>query len=88
MDRERRSEPRWRGEFLATLVSGDGQRRQCLVTEMSDGGVRINSIGFWVPDEFGLRLTGNAKTRSYRVVWRSGHDAGAKLIRRFEIRTA
>ena len=80
MREERRSEPRWRGEFLATLVSADGEPRHCLVTEMSDGGVRINAIGFRVPEVFGLRMTGRAKTKSYRVIWRIGHDVGAKLI--------
>ena len=49
MREERRSEPRWRAEFLATLVSADGEPRLCLVNEMSDGGVRINAIGFESP---------------------------------------
>ena len=61
MREERRGEPRWRGEFLATLVSADGQPRHCLVTEMSDGGVRINAIGFRAPEVFGLRLTAARK---------------------------
>ena len=25
-------------------------------------------------------MTGHAKTKSYRVIWRIGHDVGAKLI--------
>ena len=68
MREERRSEPRWRGGFLATLVSANGEPRHCLVTEISDGGVRINAIGFRVPEAFGLRLTRRAKTKSYRVI--------------------
>jgi hypothetical protein len=76
----RRSEPRWRGEYLATLVPGNGEPRYCLVSDMSDGGVRINAVGLRVPDEFGLRLSGHGYTKSYRVIWRNGHDVGAKLI--------
>ena len=33
-----------------------------------------------VPEVFGLRLTRHAKTKFYRVIWRIGHDVGAKLI--------
>jgi hypothetical protein len=80
MRKERRSEPRWRVEYLATMVSGEGGPRYCVVTEMSEGGVRTNAIGFRVPEVFGLRLTGHAKTKSYRVIWRIGRDVGAKLI--------
>jgi hypothetical protein len=72
--------PRWRGEYLATLVPGNGEPRYCLDSDMSDGGMRINAVGLRVPDEFGLRLSGHGYTKSYRVIWRNGHDVGAKLI--------
>ena len=80
MDRERRSEPRQRVEYLATLITGKDAPRYCLVTNVSDGGVRVNAAGFKVPDEFGLRLTGYAIPKWYRVIWRVGRDVGAKLI--------
>ena len=80
MREERRLAPRRRVEYLATVVLDDDAPRYCLVTEMSDGGVRINAIGYKVPDEFGLRFPGNGPTKSYEVIWRIGHDVGARLI--------
>jgi hypothetical protein len=62
------------------LITEKDPPRYCLVTDMSDGGIRINAIGFNVPDEFGLRLTGNAIPRRYKVIWHVGHNVGAKLI--------
>jgi PilZ domain len=80
MRKERRSEPRWRVEYLATMVSDKGGPRYCVVTEMSEGGVRIKTIIYRVPDEFGLRLTGQAIAKRYSVVWRNSRHVGAKLI--------
>jgi hypothetical protein len=80
MREERRLAPRRRVEYPATVVLDDDAPRYCLVTEMSDGGVRINAIGYKVPDEFGLRFPGNGPTKSYKVIWRIGHDVGARLI--------
>jgi hypothetical protein len=80
MREERRRAPRRRVEYLATMVPDNNVPRQCLVTEMSDGGVRINAIGYKVPDEFGLRFPGNGHTKAYKVIWRIGHDVGARLI--------
>jgi len=80
MGAERRHAKRHRVEYLATLITEKNPPRYCLVTDMSDGGIRINAIGYNVPDEFGLRLTGNAIPRRYKVIWRAGHNVGAKLI--------
>jgi hypothetical protein len=81
MGAERRHAKRHRVEYLATMLTGGGRAaRYCLVTEMSDGGIRINASGYTVPDEFALRLTGNAAPRHYRVIWRINHDVGAMLI--------
>jgi len=81
MSEERRRGRRQRVEYLATMVTSRGNpSRYCLVSDISDGGVRITAIGYTVPDEFGLRLTGHAIPKYYRVVWRIGHDIGAKLI--------
>jgi hypothetical protein len=80
MHEERRRARRQRVEYLATMVPDKDAPRYCLVTEMSDGGVRINAIGYKVPDEFGLRFPGNELAKAYKVVWRIGHDVGARLI--------
>ena len=57
--------------------------RDCLITDISDGGVRLHVEGFDVPDDFILLLTGDdigAKERIYRVVWRLGYEIGAKFV--------
>lgn len=69
---------------MAKIQVGTGTLpRDCLVTDISDGGVRLHVEGFEVPDEFVLLLSGEglgAKERSYRVVWRLGYEVGAKFV--------
>ena len=80
MREERRRDPRERVEYLATLITGKDAPRYCLVTDLSDGGVRVNAVGYKVPDEFGLRMAGEATPKRYRVIWRVGRNVGAMLI--------
>jgi len=80
MPKERRQTRRQPVEYLATLISGTCASRYCLVTEMSDGGVRVNANGYTVPDEFSLRFSGGGPVKSYKVIWRIGWDVGAKKI--------
>jgi len=56
--------------------------RDCLITDISTGGVRLHVEGFDVPDDFVLVLSGEdlAKECSYRVVWRLGHEIGARFV--------
>jgi hypothetical protein len=56
--------------------------RDCLITDISTGGVRLHIEGFDVPDEFVLHLSGVgiAKQCAYRVVWRLGHEVGARFM--------
>jgi hypothetical protein len=69
---------------VANIQSSSGTLpRDCLITDISDGGVRLHVEGFDVPDEFVLLLTGDdvtAKERAYKVVWRLGHEVGAKFL--------
>jgi hypothetical protein len=53
-----------------------------MVTNMSDGGVRLQVLGAEIPDEFSLTLCGDrpADAGKYKVVWRLGADVGAKLL--------
>ena len=53
-----------------------------LVKDFSDGGVRLQSNGFEVPDEFVLLFAPNELAQSGRdkVVWRLGNDVGAKFL--------
>jgi hypothetical protein len=58
--------------------------RDCLITDISDGGIRLHVEGFEVPDEFVLLLTGQdgtAEERTYRVMWRLGYEIGAEFVR-------
>jgi hypothetical protein len=70
---------------MAKIQAGTGTLpRDCLITDISDGGVRLHVEGFEVPDEFVLLLSGDGivgKERSYRVVWRLGYEIGAEFVR-------
>ncbi len=56
------------------------QARDCLITDMSDGGVRLLADGVEVPEEFVLLLGGVGETgRRCRVVWRLDSEIGAEF---------
>jgi hypothetical protein len=81
---ERRRSRRRHINRVAKMQFGSGTLpRDCLITDISDGGVRLHVEGFDVPDDFILLLTGDdigAKERIYRVVWRLGYEIGAKFV--------
>jgi len=80
---ERRRSPRHRLGRLATIKLGVGiEPRYCLVTNVSAEGVRLQLNGIDVVDEFVLLFHGAsaAPDGTYKVVWRSGRDVGAKFI--------
>jgi PilZ domain len=81
---ERRRSGRRQPSRMAKVQSGAGTLpRDCLVTDISDGGVRLHVEGFEVPDDFILLLSGDdisGKERIYRVVWRLGYEVGAKFV--------
>jgi hypothetical protein len=80
---DQRQSPRYPLERLAKLRPASGGAPQyCLVTDMSDGGVRLNAFGCKIPDEFALALAGDgpAQDGRYFVIWRLGSDAGAKRL--------
>ncbi len=55
----------------------------CIVTDISDGGVRLRIQSADVPDEFVLLFAEDgysSKERAYKVVWRLGHELGAKFL--------
>jgi hypothetical protein len=80
---ERRQSPRRRLSRLAKIQLGtDTVEHHCLVTDSSEGGVRLYVDGFDVPDEFVLLLSGDCTARegTYRVVWRLGQEIGAMFV--------
>jgi hypothetical protein len=83
--KEKRSAPRYPLVRLAKIQLGQGDPPQyCVVTEISEGGVRINTTGFNVPDEFVLFLSddGPARDGTYQVIWRRDDEIGAKFVSR------
>ena len=81
--RERRWSPRHLLYRAAKIKLGVGiLAHDCVVIDMSDSGVRLHVAGFNVPDEFVLLLSGDGVVREskYRVVWRRGHELGAKFV--------
>ncbi len=80
---DRREAPRRLINRLAKIQLGSGALpRDCLITDISTGGVRLHVEGYDVPDRFVLLLSGEglAKECSYQVVWRLGHEIGAQFI--------
>jgi hypothetical protein len=68
----------------AKIHFGPGNmQRDCIVTDISDGGVRLRIESFDVPEEFVLLLAEDGysfKERAYQVVWRLGPELGAKFL--------
>jgi len=90
--KDRRRSARRQINRVAKIQVGSGTLpRDCLITDISTGGVRLHVEGFEVPDDFVLLLSGDnlAKECNYRVVWRLGHEIGARfmgLVRRSGVR--
>jgi hypothetical protein len=57
-------------------LRGGTWARDCLVTDISDVGVRLNAEGLDVPDEFVLLLStdGVVRQSTCKVVWRRGDE--------------
>ena len=56
--------------------------RDCLITDFSEGGVRLHVEGVDVPDQFVLLMSdgdGAARPCDCSVVWRLGLELGAKF---------
>lgn len=56
--------------------------RDCLITDISEGGVRLYTEVAEIPDRFVLWFSENgrsARPRDCSVVWRLGHELGAKF---------
>ena len=81
MHRLRRQEARQRCYRPAKIKLAAGAR-DCLIIDMSDGGVRLNVEGLDVPDEFVLLIShkGKVEERAYKVIWRFGNELGAQYV--------
>ena len=78
---ERRRSERHAMRGPAQLLFGTGSLpRDCWISDISDGGVRLHAEGVAVPDEFILLLAGRTLRRECRVAWRLGHEVGAEFL--------
>jgi hypothetical protein len=80
---ERRRSPRRLINRMAKIQLANGTLpRDCLVTDISAGGVRLHVEGFEIPDDFVLLLSGEnvAQECNYQVAWRLGHEIGARFV--------
>jgi hypothetical protein len=69
--------------FARLQGEAGGPSGDCLIVNMSEGGVRLHSETIEVPEEFTLVLSdGPYSRRSCRVVWRLGFEIGAEFTSR------
>ena len=83
MKSERRRTPRQAVNRAAQIKTDNGASRcDCIVTDISAGGVRLHVVDFDVPDDFVLILSGEGIARESvcRVVWRFGNEIGASFV--------
>jgi hypothetical protein len=78
----RRSSRRHHFRAAKIQLGGDTLARDCLVINISKGGVRLNVEGLDVPDEFVLFLSndGIVQENTCKVAWRFGDEVGAKFV--------
>ena len=82
MTDKRRSKRKTISRHAKIQFSGGSLPRDCLITDISEGGVRLHVEGVDVPDQFVLLLTDGSGTRprDCSVVWRLGLELGAKFM--------
>jgi PilZ domain len=64
-------------------LAGGSLSRDCVVTDISDGGVRLHVEGFEVPNQFVLLTSdgnGGARPRDCKVAWRLDFELGAEFL--------
>lgn len=84
MIKDRRATQRYAVSGVAKIQGrANALPRDCLVTDVSDGGVRLLAEGIDVPDQFVLMFGRDGSVRrDCRVVWRLGHEIGAEFTDR------
>ena len=83
MAKEKRKSPRRAVSLRVKIEIAEGAlTRDCLVTDISDHGVRLYVEGLEVPDAFVLLMgepDGSIRPRPCQVVWRLGYELGVKF---------
>ena len=83
MREEKRKSPRQVINRIAKIiVSDESLPRDCLITDISDGGVRLHLEGIEVPDQFDLIIDAGSPPvrRRCLVIWRLGYEIGAEFV--------
>lgn len=85
LQERRRSQRSAISRYAKIQVASGALPRDCLVTNISEGGVRLHVEGFTVPDGFMLFMNdgSGARPRGCKVVWRLGYELGAKFTDMF-----
>lgn len=78
----RRSPRRYQYRAAKIKLEGDALAHDCLVINLSKGGVRLNVEGLDIPDEFVLLLNndGIVQKSTCKVAWRFADEIGAKFV--------
>ena len=79
---ERRKSKRYSINRAAKFVTESGALpRDCIVTNISEGGARLFSEASNVPDQFRLLVDGDTPIREEcRVLWRLGGELGVEFV--------
>lgn len=82
MIQDRRTTTRFVVNCPASIVGpADSAKMDCLVADMSDGGVRLCALQSEVPEEFVPSLKdGSGVSRKCRIVWHLDDEIGAEFI--------
>jgi hypothetical protein len=81
-EEKRRAQRHYLGRVAAIVFGLEAEQHYCLVTDVSEGGVRLHVKELNVPDDFSLRFAPGvpAQSGNYKVTWRRGQDLGAKFV--------
>jgi hypothetical protein len=76
----RRRSERLNCRRLARIQFGTGLLpRDCTITDISDGGVKVVAENFEIPPEFTIILS-EGRPRQCRLAWRIGCEFGAQFV--------
>jgi len=81
---DKRKSQRYSINRVAKFVTeSGGLPRDCIVTNISEGGARLFSEAANIPDQFRLFIDGDTPIREEcRVVWRLGGELGVEFVTR------
>jgi hypothetical protein len=77
----RRTSERRLCRSFAKIQFGTGALpRDCMITDVSDGGVKVIAEYPEIPPDFTLIFSTGQRPRQCRLAWRIGHEFGARFV--------